>query len=98
MNELSQLWFAEWIVIGFFIYLIVLARIFPLGNRARLRILTVGIVCSGLTIMLSQLQLSPTLQLAREWLPVIYLVQGYWCSAAFFLPTDNRYRRTSFKF
>lgn len=84
MNELPQLWFAEWIVIGFFIYLIVLARIFPLGNRARLRILAVGIICSSLIIMLSQLQLSPTLRFAREWLPVIYLVQGYWCSAVFF--------------
>jgi membrane-associated phospholipid phosphatase len=34
--------------------------------------------------MLSQLRLSPILYIAREWLPALYLMQGYWLSVLFF--------------
>ena len=34
--------------------------------------------------MLSQLRLSPILQVVREWIPGLYLVQGYWLCGFFF--------------
>ena len=84
MIDVSRLWVTEWIVCGFFAYLIVLARVFPLSNRYRFRVLAVGLVCAGLAVMMSQLRLSPILRLARDWLPAIYLLQGYWLCGLFF--------------
>ena len=84
MIDVSRLWVAEYLVIGFFLYLIVLARLSPLTGRQRGRVLMVGLVCIALTIMLSQLRLSPLLRIAREWLPAIYLIQGYWLCGLFF--------------
>ena len=53
------MWITEWIVCVFFAYLVVLARIFPLEGRRRLRILVVSLVCAGLAIMMARLRLSP---------------------------------------
>ncbi len=75
---------SEWIVCGFFAYLIVLACLFPLRRRQLGRVLLVSLVCAGLVFMLSQLRLSPILQMARDWLPVIYLLEGYWLTGLFF--------------
>ena len=84
MIDVTRLWVSEWIVCAFFTYLIVLARMLPLPGRHRLRVLAVGLVCAGLAVMLSQLRLSPILRIARDWLPAIYLVQGYWLCGLFF--------------
>ena len=84
MIDWSRLWVTERIVLGFFAYLILLARVFPLSSRQRLRVLAVGLVCAGLAVMLSQLRLSPILRVAREWLPAIYLLQGYRLCGLFF--------------
>ena len=84
MIDASRLWVTEWIVCGFFAYLIVVARVVPLSNRHRFRVLAVGLVCAGLAVMMSQLRLSPILRLARDWLPAIYLLQGYWLCGLFF--------------
>ena len=84
MIDVSRLWVTEWIVLGFFAYLILLARVFPLSSRQRLRVLAVGLVCAGLAVMLSQLRLSPILRVARDWLPAMYLLQGYWLCGVFF--------------
>lgn len=85
MIDLSRLWVAEWIVCGFFFYLMVLSLLFPLRARHRLRILTTGMVSVGLAVMLSQLKLSLQLEVVRDWLPAIYLFQGYFLSG-FFVP------------
>ena len=83
MFDVSQLWVTEWVVIGFFGYLIVLARLRPLTPRQRGRVVLVGLVCGALVFMLSQLRLSPILRLTREWLPAIYLIEGYWLCSRF---------------
>ena len=84
MIDISKLWVAEWIVCAFFTYLILLVVRRPLPRRPRLRVLAVSIVCIGLSIMLSQLRASPVLQIVREWIPGIYLMQGCWLSGLFF--------------
>ena len=85
MVDLSRLWVAEWIVCGFFFYLVVLSLLLPLRARHRLRILTTGMVSVGLVVMLSQLRLSLQLEVVRDWLPAIYLFQGY-LLCGFFVP------------
>ena len=75
---------SEWIVCGFFAYLIVLARVQPLPASRRSRVLVVGLVCIGLVFVLSQLRLQLPMRIARDWVPCIYLLQGYWMSGLFF--------------
>ena len=74
----------EWIVCGYFAYLIVLARVQPLSATRRNRVLAVGVACIGLVLVLSQLRLQLPMRIARDWVPCIYLLQGYWMSGLFF--------------
>ena len=82
--DLSRLWVAEWVVCAFFAYLVAVSRILALGGRSRVRVLTTGLVCVGAVVMLSQLRPSPALQIVREWLPAVYLLQAYWLCGLFF--------------
>ena len=88
---------SEWIVCGFFAYLIVLARLFPLPGHRRGRILVVALVCAGLVGVLSQLRLQLPMRVARDWVPAVYLLQGYWLCGLFFerpmLAVEHRLRR-----
>ena len=84
MIDLSRFWVTEWVVCAFFVYLILLAARRPLPRRHRLRVLATSIVCIGLSVMLSQLRPAPLLQIVREWIPGIYLMQGYWLCGFFF--------------
>lgn len=84
MIDLTKLWVTEWISCAFFGYLIVLAARRPLSRRHRIQVIAVSIVCGGLAVMLSQLRLSPILRVGREWLPGVYLIQGYWSCGLFF--------------
>ena len=91
--DLHQLWIAEWIVCGFFLYLIVLSRLHPIPSGGRRRVLLVGLVCIALAVMLSQLRPSPSLRVIREWVPAVYLLQGYWLCGLFFRRPSLRIER-----
>jgi hypothetical protein len=82
--DLRQLWITEWVVCGFFFYLIVLSHVRRLSLARRRRVLLVGLVCIALALMLSQLQPSPALRIVRDWVPAVYLLQGYWMCGLFF--------------
>ncbi len=82
--DLRQLWITEWIVCGFFLYLIILSRLRPLASARRRRVLLVGLVCIVLAVMLSQLRPSPSLRIIRDWVPAVYLLQSYWVCGLFF--------------
>ncbi len=84
MIELSRVWVSEWIVIGFFAYLIFLALLFRITTSRRRRVVGVGVGCIALAVTLSQLPPSPALLVTREWLPAVFLVQGYWLCGLFF--------------
>ena len=75
---------SEWIVCGFVAYLVVLAGVRPLSGRRRARVVLVGLVCVGLVAMLSQLRLRVPMRVARDWVPAVYLLQGYWLCGLFF--------------
>jgi membrane-associated phospholipid phosphatase len=84
MSAFNPLRTSEWIVCGFFAYLVVMARVSPLAGARRLRVLIVGLVCAALVVVLSQVRPSPILRLLRDWLPAAYLLQGYWASGLFY--------------
>ena len=75
---------SEWVVCGFFAYLLVLARVRPLSATRRNRVVVVGPVCIGLVVVLSQLRLQLPMRVTRDWVPGIYLLQGYWMCGLFF--------------
>lgn len=84
MIDLSQLLTSEWITCAFFAYLVILSRVLRLGGRRWPRVLATGVVCIAVIVMVSQLRPSPALRIARDWLPAVYLVQGYWLCGLFF--------------
>ena len=75
---------SEWIICGYFAYLVIVAGVLRLPGRRVLRVLVVSLVCTGLIVSLSRLRPSPSLRLARDWLPALYLLQGYWLSAQYY--------------
>ena len=75
---------SEWMVCGYFAYLVVLARVLPLPGPRRNRVLAVAVACVGLVLVLSQLRLQLPMRVARDWAPCVYLLQGYWMSGLFF--------------
>ena len=75
---------SEWIVCGYFAYLVVLARVQPLPAARRNRVVAVAVACVGLVLVLSQLRLQLPMRIARDWAPCVYLLQGYWMSGLFF--------------
>ncbi len=79
-----ELWTSEWVVCGFFAYLVVLSRVRPLAAARRRRVVVVGVVCIALLVLLSRLRPSPPRELLREWLPAVYLLQGYWLCGVFY--------------
>ena len=84
MIELSRVWVSEWIVIGFFAYLIFLALLLHITSSRRRRVVGVGVGCIALAATLSQLPPSAAVLVTREWLPAVSLVQGYWLCGLFF--------------
>ena len=90
---LPALWTAEWIVIGFFAYLVVLCFLRPVPSPARRRILLVGILCIAAPILLAQLRPSPALRIIREWIPGLYLMEGYWLCGLYFRAPMTRVER-----
>ena len=84
MIDISRLSATDWIVCEFFIYLMALSIRRSLPQRHRLRVLAVGTACAGLAVMLSQLRPFPVLQVLREWVPAVYLLQGYCICWLFF--------------
>ena len=55
--------------------------------------LLVGLVCIALSVMLSQLPPSPSLRVVRDWVPAVYLLQGYWLCGLFFRRPSLRIER-----
>ena len=98
MINLSALWATEWIAGGFFVYLIALAARRPLPGRHFLRVLAVGAVCTALAVMLSQLRLSPVLEVLLDWIPGVYLMQGCWLCGLFFERPMTRFEQRLIEF
>ncbi len=90
---LPALWTAEWIVIGFFTYLLALCLLRPLPSGARRRILLVSVLCVVAPILIAQLRPSPALRIIREWIPGLYLMEGYWLCGLFFRAPMPRVER-----
>lgn len=91
--DLRQLWLTEWIVCGFFAGLIVLSHVRELPAPVRRRILLVGLACIAAAVSLALLPPSPVTRIVRDWIPAVYLLQGYWLCGPFFRRPSLRTER-----
>ena len=75
---------SEWIIVSYLAYLAVLAWILPLPARRRRVVTLVGIADIACVWWLSMPR-SAFGAVARDWLPALQILIGYWLSGAFFL-------------
>ena len=74
---------SEWIVAGYLLYLVVLAWTRPLGADRRLLVTSVALADGACVWWLSHADERFGL-IARDWLPGLQILIGYWLSGAFF--------------
>src|SRR5947207_14714191 len=71
---------SEWIALAYFLYLIALAAVARVSVSRRQRVLaTAPVTCAAIVTI--GLQVGAAAALARDWLPLLYLVMAYWLPA-----------------
>src|SRR5205823_6039234 len=71
---------SEWIALAYFLYLIALAAVARVSLARRQRVLaTAPVTCAAIVTI--GLQAGAAAALARDWLPLLYLVMAYWLPA-----------------
>jgi len=71
---------SEWIALAYFLYLIALAAVARVSVARRQRVLaTAPVTCAAIATI--GLQAGTAAALARDWLPLLYLVMAYWLPA-----------------
>jgi hypothetical protein len=75
---------SELVVLAYLGYLVLLAWMLPLSTRKRCAATFAAGLIASLVALLAWLPASPVTTLARDWLPALYLVAGYWLSGLFF--------------
>jgi hypothetical protein len=75
---------SEWVVIGYLAYLALATWIHPIGARRRLVVTAVAVTDAAGVWWLSHARDGFGL-IARDWLPALQILIGYWLSGAFFV-------------
>lgn len=84
-----RLRWSEWITIAYFVYLATAAAVFPGGQRRRVVAVAVAVVSAVLAISRFS-----TLAVLRDWMPLAYVVLGYWLPALLVTNTTSVFERT----
>jgi membrane-associated phospholipid phosphatase len=74
----------EWILVGYLLYLAVLAWVMPL-SAARRRLVTAVAVADIAVVWWMSGARSPLVSVARDWVPSLQILLCYWLSGAFYL-------------
>lgn len=74
----------EWIIVGYLIYLAVLAWVMPLSAARRRLVAAVAVADIAIVWWMSR-ERSALVSLARDWVPSLQILVCYWLSGAFFL-------------
>lgn len=74
---------SEWIVVGYLLYLVAFAWILRLPSRRRALVTVVGGLDVAVTWWLAG-RVSEAASLARDWVPALQILIGYWLSGAFY--------------
>lgn len=75
---------SELIVFAYLGYLTVLAWTLRLPRRRRLVATVAAVAVAAVIVLLAEARPSLLGQVARDWLPAVYLLIGYWLSGLFF--------------
>jgi len=88
---------SEWIALGYFIYLAATAMLVDVPSESRRRVLATLLFAGAATVALG-LQTSPGAVTARDWMPLVNLVIGYWLPAQLVVKTNPRFERVLMDF
>ena len=83
---------SEKLVLGFFIYVVLAAALFPLSWRERLAILGLNLLASTVILLLSRFGTntqSEFLAVVRDWFPCVLILVAYRESGLFFTPDPS---------
>src|SRR5712692_8252410 len=83
---------SEKLVLGFFIYVVLAAALFPLSWRERLAILGLNLLASTVILLLSRFGTNTQrefLAVVRDWLPCVLVLVAYRESGLFFTPDPS---------
>lgn len=92
-----ELRISEWIALGFFLYLAAAALLMRLPADRKRRVLTRATLVSAFILAVAVLSGSAAVH-ARDWLPLAYLLLGYWLPARLVTCTNPRLEGMLLKF
>jgi len=89
----SHLRASEWISLGYFVYLALVA-ILPRGiaSLVRLRVVATSLLLVALIVVIGP-QTSVAAAVVRDWLPLLFIVAGYWLPALLVVAPKERVER-----
>jgi membrane-associated phospholipid phosphatase len=76
---------SEWIVFAYLAYLLALAAVRPMPRGRRTRVVSTALPVMALIVVTASLPSTPAWGMLRTWLPVPYVLIGYWLSGVFFV-------------
>jgi membrane-associated phospholipid phosphatase len=85
---------SEWIVVAYFAYLAGVAVAIPLPARRRWRVLITALSVAVVTLALGWWGESGSRLVARDWVPLAYILIGYWLPASFVEAPNEAFERT----
>src|SRR5262245_16022620 len=80
---------SEWIVAAYFAYLAALALFSPVPGRQRVRVVAIAIL-----VMATLSWIAAPADILRDWIPLVYVLLGYWMPALLVTDTNGRFEGT----
>jgi membrane-associated phospholipid phosphatase len=84
----------ETVSLVYFFYAALLAISRPLPAERRRQILAFSVTASALVLIVSRAPVAPAVAVARDWMPAILILLGYWASGRFFTAPMARWEMT----
>lgn len=84
---------SEWIALAYFVYLAVMAVRAPVAVSRRRRVIAVAAIVAFAILVLSRAPADAVTLVARDWLPLLYMLVGYWLPALLVGTPDLRFER-----
>ncbi len=82
---------SEWIVLGYFGYLLALLAVRPIPAARRAAVAVLAPALAFLLVLATRLPVTPATTLVREWLPLPYVLLGYWMSGFYFVRPQEEF-------
>ncbi|HEY3383969.1 MAG TPA: phosphatase PAP2 family protein [Vicinamibacterales bacterium] len=83
--------FSEWVLVVYLTYLVAILPLRRLSRARQVCVVAGALPLVALVVLISRLPLTPVVHHVRTWLPLPYLLLGYWLSGMFFVDPQASY-------